>query len=510
MLKYNIKNALWSLLVLALLSSCNDDSSSSKIQLFSFGPSGVKHGDQIKFIGQNLDKVTSIVLPPNIEIQASSFTSKSSTLIELVVPEEAVAGKVTLKTPQGDIETKSMLNFLVPVVITSITEEAKPGTNISIKGTLVNWIESVTFNDGKVVTEFVSKSTEEVVVTVPMDAKTGFLIFATGGTDPLTFSSENQLTVTLPVVTSLSPAAIKHTENLTVAGTDLDLVTQIAFPGGAVVSAGDFVSQSETEIVVAVPATSTSGALTLTVPSGVEVVTDDAITIILPIVTAISPTDPSTQETAGTTLTFTGTDLDLVAKIKFPGVSTPVTTFTTTGTTQIDVVVPAGAQGGTLVLTTIHDFTVAVTVSYGNQLTLLKTIFDDNLHSPFAKGGGWGTTSADIANTENPRVGTVSVKATYGGDWGGTSQFGTWGNTPLSTSGTTYFAFSIYGGTGTGGKSINVNVSGQQKQIAIVEGKWTDVKILLSDVGSPSSISEVWFQDTGWTGTVYIDQVGLK
>jgi hypothetical protein len=413
MLKYNIKNALWSLLVLALLSSCNDDSSSSKVQLFSFGPSGVKHGDKIKFIGENLDKVTSIVLPPNIEIPASSFTTKSSTLIELVVPEEAVAGKVTLKTPQGDIESKSMLNFLVPVVITSITAEAKPGTNISIKGTLVNWIESVTFNDDKVVTEFVSKSTDELVVTVPMDAKTGFLVFATGGTDPLSFSSEDQLTVTLPTVSSLSPTSIKHTENLTVTGTDLDLVTQIAFPGGATISAGDFASQSLTEIVVAVPATSTSGALTLTVPSGVEVVTDEAITIILPIVSAISPTDPSTQEVAGTTLTFTGTDLDLVAKIKFPGVSTPVTNFTTTGSTQISVVVPTGAQGGTLVLTTIHDFTVPVTVSYGNQLTLVKVIFDDAPKNGFGKWGGWGTATSDAASTENPRVGTISIKASY-------------------------------------------------------------------------------------------------
>ena len=508
MLKYNIKNALWSLLVLALLSSCNDDSSSSKVQLFSFGPSGVKHGDQIKFIGQNLDQVTSIVLPPNIEIPASSFTSKSSTLIELVVPEEAVAGKVTLKTPQGDIETKSMLNFLVPVVITSITEEAKPGTNISIKGTLVNWIESVTFNDGKVVTEFVSKSTEEVVVTVPMDAKTGFLVFATGGTDPLSFSSENQLTVTLPAVSSLSPASIKHTENLTITGTDLDLVTQIAFPGGATISAGDFVSQSETEIVLAVPATTTNGNLTLTVPSGVAVVTDQTLTIILPIVTAISPTDPSTQEAAGTALTLTGTDLDLVAKIKFPGVSTPVTTFTTTGSTQIDVVVPAGAQGGTLVLTTIHDFTVAVTVSYGNQLTLLKTIFDDNLHSPFGKGG-WG--SPDIANTENPRVGSVSIKSTFTGGYSGGGQFGTWGNTPLSTAGTTYLAFSIYGGTGTDGKTLLVNITGaSQQQITIVEGKWKDVKIALTDLSNLASVSEISFQDAGWSGVVYIDQIGLK
>jgi hypothetical protein len=511
MLKYNLKNASLMLLALALFASCSkDDGASSKIELFSFGPSGVKHGDQIKFIGQNLDKVTSIILPPNVEIQASSFTSKTSTLIELVVPEEAEAGKVTLKTPQGDIVTKSMLSFLVPVEITSITAEAKPGTDISIKGSLVNWIESVTFNDGLKVTDFVSKTLDEVVVTVPMEAKTGFLVFVTGGTKPLSFSSVDQLIVTLPTVSALTPESIKHTENLTITGTDLDLVTSVAFQGGAVVQASDFVSQSLTDIVVAVPATTTNGKLTLTVPSGVEVVTDQTITIILPNVTALSPSDPSAQ-IAGATLTMTGTDLDLVASIKFPGVDAPITDFTKTST-QIDVVIPNGVMGGTIILTTIHDFTVPVTVAFGNQLTLLATIFDDAPHSPFGKGGGWGAggSSTDIANTENPRVGTKSVKVTYGGDWGGGCQFGSWGNSPLSTSGTSYFAFSIYGGTGTGGKNINVNVSGTQKQISIDEGKWKDVKILLSDVGSPASISEVWFQDTGWSGTVYIDQIGLK
>ena len=102
------------------------------------------------------------------------------------------------------------------------------------------------------------------------------------------------------------------------------------------------------------------------------------------------------------------------------------------------------------------------------------------------------------------------MKVTYGGDYGGGCQFGTWGNSPLSTTGTSYFAFSIYGGTGTGGKNINVNISGVQKTVSIAEGSWKDVKILLSDVGNPTSLMEVWFQDQGWSGTVFIDQIGLK
>ena len=44
----------------------------------------------------------------------------------------------------------------------------------------------------------------------------------------------------------------------------------------------------------------------------------------------------------------------------------------------------------------------------------------------------------------------------------------------------------------------------------IDEGAWKDVQIPLSDLGSTAGISEIWFQDRGWSGDVYIDQIGLK
>src|SRR5688572_1474785 len=220
------------LLGAGVITSCDDDNeNSTKIVLNSFGPAGVKHGDKIKFIGLNLDQVTAIALP-GIEVPKSQFASVSSQVIELVVPIEAEAGKVILKTPQGDIESKTVLDFEVPVIITSITAEAKPGTNISIKGTLVNWIEEITFNDGVTTTEFVSKSPTEVVVKVPMAAQTGFLIFSTGGVEPLTFASDEEFIVTMPTVTSLDPATLKHSDVLTITGTDLDIVSKITFFDG--------------------------------------------------------------------------------------------------------------------------------------------------------------------------------------------------------------------------------------------------------------------------------------
>jgi hypothetical protein len=510
----NLKHALsMTLLVLATLFSACDDSDekgSSEVVLNSFGPSGVHHGDKIKFIGQNLDKVTAIVLPPNVEVPASGFASQSSTLIELVIPEAAQSGKVILKTPAGDIESKTIFSLEVAVSIASVTPEAKPGTNVTITGSMLNWIETVTFPNDLIIEQedFVSQSLTELVVTVPMEAQTGFLTFTSGGTEPLTFDSEEQLIVTLPGVTDVNPVSIKHTDNLTLTGTDLDLVTEIAFAGADPVFQDDFISQSETEIIVAVPATTTSGKLTLSVASGVTVETD-AITIILPNVTAFSPSSTASH-TPGTLLSLIGTNLDLVGEIKFPNVAAAVTDFDKTAT-KIDVTIPAGAEGGTMVLKTIHGFTVPVAVPFGNQLTLATVIYDDAIHSPLGPGGGWGGVVTDAASSENARLGSKSIKVVFAGSWGGGAQFGNWSTGQLvSTAGATYFAFSVFGGAGTDGKKINVNVSGVQAAVTIKEGEWSDIQIPLSSVGSPAGIAEIWFQDQGFSGTIFIDHIGLK
>lgn len=56
------------MLSFVFLTACDDDDDkgSSQIELLSFGPSGVKHGEEIRFIGNNLYKVTAIVFTPGV------------------------------------------------------------------------------------------------------------------------------------------------------------------------------------------------------------------------------------------------------------------------------------------------------------------------------------------------------------------------------------------------------------------------------------------------------------
>jgi hypothetical protein len=208
---------------------------------------------------------------------------------------------------------------------------------------------------------------------------------------------------------------------------------------------------------------------------------------------------------------MTGTDLDLVQKLAFPGVATAVTTFVNQSPTQIQVVIPAGVQGGTVTITTIHGFAVPIDVPFGDQLTLAKVIYDDASKNGFGQWGGWGSTT-DWASGEQIRVGAKAIKADFpSGNWNGAAQLG---GGSLSTSGTAFFAFSVYGGAGTNGKKIQLLVKrtgGEAtKQVTIEEGKWTDFKIPLSELGSPADITELFFQNADFTGTVFIDQIGLK
>jgi len=333
------------ILSVGIVTSCDkddDEVTSDKIQLFSFGPTGAKHGDTLRFIGVNLNKVTAIQFTgTNATVNQSDFKTQTSELIKLIVPQSAEQGYVTLKTPEGDIVTKTKFNLDVLTTVTSITLQARPGTNVTITGTFLNWVDRVTFSRDKTVDIFVSKTQTQLVVKVPDDAETGPLVLHYTGTDSNYVQTADTLKVTLPLTTSMSPNPVKPLTNVTITGTDLDLAKKVIFVG---VSAPvtTFVSQSATQLVVKVPETAKKGKLTLEAASGVKTTSSNDLDIVLPIITALSPTVIN----LAADLTITGNDLDLVKKVIFSGVAPAVTTFVSQSNTQLVVKVPAGSRKG--------------------------------------------------------------------------------------------------------------------------------------------------------------------
>jgi hypothetical protein len=270
---------LCTMAVIGFLTSCeSNDEKSDQVELLSFGPSGVQHGEEISFIGNNLDQVDTIELT-GVTVLKSAFIEQTSEIIVIVVPMETEEGLVTLKTRNGNIVSKTVLSFEVPVAIETITEEAKPGSTITITGDFMNWVTEVWFADGIAVTEFVSQSLNELIITVPLEAQTGSLTLLTGGTEPLTIETDDELIVTLPILTALTPNPVARGEELTITGTDLDLVSGILFKG-LTEPVTEFVSKTETEIVVVVPEEANQGKIALITYSSLQVESSEALSLV--------------------------------------------------------------------------------------------------------------------------------------------------------------------------------------------------------------------------------------
>lgn len=504
------------LVTIVAFTSCkknSDDVSSGITELLSFGPTGAKHGDTLRFIGNNLDKVTSIEFTGvNAIVDQSSFSKQTDKLILLLVPQAAEKGYVTLKTPQGDIVSKTQLNLGVSASVTSMTYEARPGENITITGTYLNWVRSITFSDDKLVDNFVSQTFDQIVVTIPEDAKTGPLIIDYTGTDSASFETSDTVHVTLPKVVSFAPNPVHHQTNVTITGTDLDLVKKVYFTNvaNAVTS---FVSQSATELVVNVPAATKKGPVTLEAASEVQTVSIAYLDVVLPTITSFgpNPVDPLAD------LTINGTNLDLVTSVTLENVQA-ITSFVSQTPTQLVVTVPTGTANGLITLGVLNS---TVTVQSSDILEITGTappptialhFYDDAVTSNWNGwiGGGWGGV-ADYNNGSPVRVGTKSIKIDYSGGWGAPLQLG---GANISLSSYTTFKLSLYGGPGSAGNKVNVvfNGSGGYQITLGTEGEWNDYAIPLSALTSGSTLSEIWLQEFSGVGgyTLYVDEIGLN
>jgi len=392
--KIQIKFRNWALLFATicvvgagiLFTSCEGkEEEDTRVVLQSFGPMPIARGAELKFIGLNLDRVTAVILPENISI--TSFTKKEARLLTLTVPQEAVPGYVVLKTPDGDITTKTMIGFSEPVSIAGFTPATvKAGDELTITGDYLNLVKEVILTDRITVAEddFISHSRTEIKLTVPAEAQTGKIAVSNGDEEPIIVYSASTLTVTLPAFTTVTPNPVKAGTNLTIAGTNLDLVLSVRLGGGKVIEAGDFVSHSATQIVLTVPADTKDGKVILVPASGVEVSTETDLVMVVP---TLSVTPVTLKN--GADITVTGTNLDLIDHVIFGG--NKQGTIKAGGTaTQILVTVPDDAVDGVVTFVTKADKEVA-----GPNLTMIVPAF-----SSFSPTSARANTTITISGTD--------------------------------------------------------------------------------------------------------------
>ena len=470
-------------------------------------------GTDITLSGAYLNWVKRIVFPNDKLV--TSFVSQSFEQIVVTVPEDAQSGKLILfigGTDSTDIELEQELEVVLPRATAMTPNPLKQLDNLTITGTDLDLTKEIYFT-GVIspVTSFVSMSPTEIVVTVPDSARTGVVkLEAASGVQT---EGPEELEIILPRATSISPNPIKHQENLTITGTDLDLAKKIYFTGVST-PVTSFVSQNSTQLVVTVPAGAKAGPLSLGTASDVQTQTTVNLQLTLPAISGITPNpaDP------GADITITGTNLDLVTSVTFSNTA-PVTNFVSQSPTEIVVTVPVGSARGVLTLGVLNS-TVTVLSSEVLDITgnapppvVALPFYDDAVTSNWTNsgwiGGGWGGT-ADYNNNSPVRAGSQSVKIDYSGGYGSPMQLG---GAIIPFTGYTHFKISIYGGAGSNGKSINIGINGSDSYtISVVEGEWTDYAIPIASLTTDSELTEIWVKEYSGTGgfTIYVDAMGLN
>ena len=367
-LRYSLPFILLGIMIAGIIfTSCKDKEGNGiggTTVLYSYGPMPIARGAELRFIGVNLDKVTSIVLPGGIEIQAASFVTKTSSLVTITVPQNAIPGLVVVKAPEGDITTKTPIGFSEPISITSFSPALiKAGQELTITGDYLNLVKAVIFTDRISVDSatFISKSRSQIKVIVPAAAQTGKIAVSNGKEDPIIVYSTTLLSVKLPVITTFLPNPVKAGTNLTITGTDLDLVKTVALGGSQNVTS--FVSQTATQLILKIPDITQDDTLRLLPASGVKVKSSAKLVLVVPFVN-VTPTTIKN----GDDITVTGTDLDLINTVVFGGDKNGIIKVGGT-TTQIVVAVPNDARTGIVKFTTKASKEVA-----GPSITIVDPV----------------------------------------------------------------------------------------------------------------------------------------
>ena len=393
----------------------NTDQYGNDIAVNSFGPCPVLRGGMLYFYGSHLDQISEIDLPGADPITAIQvLTAGSHSKISIEVPaEKCDTGIVVLKTVKGGtISTISPVTYREDIKLTDFyvgqenNKIGAVGDIVTIKGDYLNLFHGIIFADNDTVKEdaFITHDRYTIQVAIPEEAKTGQITLTDLASSPTEISTEDALTVTLPTVQNLtpttlkagatisvtgssltqiasvklngavtksgveipagsittvvptdlavSPSPVKNGKTITITGKDLDLITGIAFPNA---TDATIATQSATQITAKIPVTAQEGDITLSLANGKTV--SVAYTLVKPTVINFIPT----TLTAGDRVVLTGTDLDLVKSITFPGeADIEITEFAAQSETSIGLTTPVAASGSGVILNLMNGTTVKV------------------------------------------------------------------------------------------------------------------------------------------------------
>ena len=226
----------------------------------SFTPTSGPIGTSVSITGTNLTGATAVRFNGTAAV---SFTVNTATSITATVPSGATTGTVSVTTPGGTGTSAGSFTVVPAPTVTSFTPTSGPvGTSVAITGTNFTGATAVRFN-GTSAVAFTVNSATSITATVPSGATTGTVSVTTpGGTGT---SAVSFTVVPAPTVTSFTPTSGPVGASVAVTGTNFTGASALRFNGTSAVA---FTVNSATSITATVPAGATTGAISVTTPSG--------------------------------------------------------------------------------------------------------------------------------------------------------------------------------------------------------------------------------------------------
>ena len=221
---------------------------SEPILIESVTPAEAVPGTEITIKGDYLNLIHEVIFTSKVNVSESAFTAHDRYTIKVVVPEEARTGKIGLGTvDEAAAEDETLLASLNIVeteeefvVLTAqgtlAATTVKAGETVTINGTNLNLVKSIVL-EGATVTDFTATASK-LTFALPASASDGevLMVMASG-----VEVSAGALETVVPSGLSVSPAPVKNGAELTVTGTDIDLVTGVELPNAGWV---EFTSES--------------------------------------------------------------------------------------------------------------------------------------------------------------------------------------------------------------------------------------------------------------------------
>lgn len=324
----------------------------------SFTPANGPTGTTVTVNGTNFTGATAVTFNG----KAATFTVTSATKVTAKVPDGATTGRIKVTTPKGTATSAAMFTVTAPPApsITSFTPAGGPaGIVVTITGKNLAGASAVTFN-AKAAPTFTVVSPKQIKATVPVTATTGKIgVRTAGGT------ATSAGTFTMLAVASLKPASGPKGSQVTIAGSGFNATSVVKFNGTKAVST--FVSA--TSLKATVPASATTGKVTVSNPTGaIGTATSAAsFTVTAPPVPKITTLSPASGRT-GAQVTITGSGFTGATAVSLNGLAAK--TFTAVSATKVTATVPNGATTGKVKVvapggtaTSATDFTVRLSIT---------------------------------------------------------------------------------------------------------------------------------------------------